>query len=751
MPYTVQRVCDPIPMTAKMIVAELDDEVGQELIEWSPHHVLVNRLVGTTMMNLLDYSSGQDSIWASVVPVEDEKRHLLAIRSVRQGKSLTRLIDLSLSEPAQRVDLEEYPAVAWLLREGGKGIQPAVEPVLLARAGSRRVLLARVHPVHFPAPRALVGYEWPSGKKLWEHRMGPIPGYPAFADIDGDGLREIVVGTYSPCNGREADGMRDDESWVLAYRIDGTELWRYLFGGPYRGAVVQALDLEGDGNLEVVVGGLNANGRDPTLQPLTVLDAAAGTIRRTTDWAENVSTLHLLHGFLEGGKEAILATTRDHGLLLLDTSLRIVHRSSPEQALHYIASMSLPGTNSDEQFLLLESPTTVQIVNRKLHPVAWIPVSKDTDHSARIMRLADGTSVVALHDQPWLHLLQPRVRPWFARWEGEITTRPIAAISIGLVLLAASGTLVGRRRRTRPSTHLARELAVTALDLGHRGECLAKLDGIRTAWAELVSAAPNRREKFRDWLVHLAGSWDVLLRPRLQELAEIAARLSPDSRVSQQLLVRVRLVDVTIRAALADPNDENLLMNLAPTGRRTMDDLLTVLARCQESLAPMIVSNPAQEWMQLVAVERMKLNALGVEVEPVDTDLGLKAVIAPLDLRRILENLLANAAHAMSGAAVRRVSFRAWEQDRRFVMIEISDTGTGMTAARRERIRTGGAGGIGYPLVQTILSHYAGRLDLQANDPLPGTTARLVLQPQRALLASGAHSQRPDNDQWRES
>jgi hypothetical protein len=75
---------------------------------------------------------------------------------------------------------------------------------------------------------------------------------PAAADLDGDGLVEIVTGAWEPGGGPKGG--------LLAFRSDGSLFWRapdlYVgWGGP------SIADLDGDGNPEVIIGNSVLDGR----------------------------------------------------------------------------------------------------------------------------------------------------------------------------------------------------------------------------------------------------------------------------------------------------------------------------------------------------------------------------------------------------------------------------------------------------------------------------------------------------------
>ena len=63
-----------------------------------------------------------------------------------------------------------------------------------------------------------------SGKIVWEFLMGPQVVNPIIDDIDGDGLKEIVLGSYAPRNFAEYNGTQDDSCYGAVFFNTDTHL-----------------------------------------------------------------------------------------------------------------------------------------------------------------------------------------------------------------------------------------------------------------------------------------------------------------------------------------------------------------------------------------------------------------------------------------------------------------------------------------------------------------------------------------------
>jgi len=75
-------------------------------------------------------------------------------------------------------------------------------------------------------PRAVFAVDGRTGSVLWRYGMGPNPGSLLVADCNQDGRPEVVISTQSPGNGCSENGTDDANSYVICLDAAGRELWR---------------------------------------------------------------------------------------------------------------------------------------------------------------------------------------------------------------------------------------------------------------------------------------------------------------------------------------------------------------------------------------------------------------------------------------------------------------------------------------------------------------------------------------------
>ncbi len=84
--------------------------------------------------------------------------------------------------------------------------------------------------------RGIIAIDPVAGHACWVRPMGVTTMPFVVADINGDGLDEFVLSSYSPENGVSFSGMTDaGTAYVICLDWYGNVLWRRPFYGEYRG------------------------------------------------------------------------------------------------------------------------------------------------------------------------------------------------------------------------------------------------------------------------------------------------------------------------------------------------------------------------------------------------------------------------------------------------------------------------------------------------------------------------------------
>lgn len=271
-----------------------------------------------------------------------------------------------------------------------------------------------------------------------------------------------------------------------------------------------------------------------------------------------------------------------------------------------------------------------------------------------------------------------------------------------------------RNRRLRP-THPHTELGRTAAAFD---DMLDELESAETA-AQTAEAAMRRflADASHDLRTPLAGvvaAADALLRadPTTMSRAEQEARLVAIVRQGRQA---ARLVDDLLTMARLDAEAGTTSPVADEVPGRTAD--LAVIAGAM--VDDVALRRPEVRW-----------ETTGPQTATVAVD--------PDELRRILGNLLENAAAVSPGSGLVRVSWSVHPERRDMLALRVVDDGPGVAPADRERVferflrlsaaRSGPGSGLGLPIARGLARRAGGDLVCRGRDDgRPGACFQLVL------------------------
>ncbi|MFH1688613.1 MAG: hypothetical protein ABIE42_00065 [Candidatus Eisenbacteria bacterium] len=159
------------------------------------------------------------------------------------------------------------------------------------------------------------------GETLWTDRMGASPVRTHAADLNGDGVDELIVQCYSPENGVSGAGTTDAGScYALCLDQSGNILWKKRFVGVHIGVLAAAADVTGNGCPEVVA--VCSSGQHMDMGYASVLSPDGRTLAERSD-------LGGLYGiavadFNGDGAAEIVTGGPDGSVIMLDGDLEVL-------------------------------------------------------------------------------------------------------------------------------------------------------------------------------------------------------------------------------------------------------------------------------------------------------------------------------------------------------------------------------------------------------------------------------------------
>jgi hypothetical protein len=189
-------------------------------------------------------------------------------------------------------------------------------------------LLANWFSGYAPVPRALLAFDYVTGALKWKYETAaPIEEI----DIDDSncrgGQKLLALSTYAPWNGRTAaDGTSDSNSYVVVLDALGHPQWRRTFGRQYTGTTAKFVDLDLDGNNEILVFmRTTAWPRDiEETGDIYVLDKDGVTLYAFAN-TSSVESVCVYPNY-KARENCVLAALRNGELVLLDARLRPMQR-----------------------------------------------------------------------------------------------------------------------------------------------------------------------------------------------------------------------------------------------------------------------------------------------------------------------------------------------------------------------------------------------------------------------------------------
>lgn len=127
-------------------------------------------------------------------------------------------------------------------------------------------------------PRGVICIDSVSGRLNWNFPTGAQVEDVTFIDINEDGKKEIILSTFACNNGAIANGTSDDKSYVIVLDSEGRIVWKTIVGQWYTRVKIDIFDLNHDGELEIIAGMENHRGGYDARGKLIIYDAQSGRI-----------------------------------------------------------------------------------------------------------------------------------------------------------------------------------------------------------------------------------------------------------------------------------------------------------------------------------------------------------------------------------------------------------------------------------------------------------------------------------------
>ncbi len=611
------------------------------------------------------------------------------------------------------------------------------------------VVILAANPGYDAEGRQVAAYRLADADLLWSRPFGPnpLPERCWVGDLQGDGTTEIVVAASSPGNlgTTRIAGRSDDHALIALLDAHGATLWEREAGRLYCGLHTAVADLDADGVAEIVVA--TTHSRTDDRNSLEIL-AADGTVvaRRWLPGSARGLAVHVGEDghaiFLSDGLGALTRyVLRDGGLDppvewmagraidLLDVA-DALPAPGPELLVHDVEHGRLAIHGADLELLAstgrLENPASV----------------------GRFWRVDSRSTGVLFAGRPirlWMLESVPRAAPapWLLALVGLGAALVIAATAVLIRRRAAGGAAVrsagapaGTPAPLDPALVIRRDVMRTIF-----GEVLVTNHGrisvvetLKTVTSQLarcgtslvrVADAPERaRRALEDFLEFDRDALDEILIKAAVVHFEPARVASLRASLERIEAILQRLLAADLDAATVDRLHPGLDREIA-TLEREFQAFYRELERHFTCDLQGILARVLDRYTDLARRQRITILAEGDQSrhEPV--------LVEAAALRLTLDNLVGNAVRALADAPERILRI-TWRGDRGQLVVRVSDTGCGIAPERIDDLFSGRAstrpgGGVGLARSRRLLGHTGGVIELERSVPDQGSTFRLRL------------------------
>jgi len=309
--------------------------------------------------------------------------------------------------------------------------------------------------------RGVLAVDPMTGEILWRYVTGPNPlDYACqVVDLDRDGNMEVVFFGRSPDNlgGRKINGYSDNESRLFVLDHQGELLWTHRLGGWYGGGFMTITDLNGDGFEEIIT----STHTTPEVRGEVVVWSHDGRslARRTAD--SEYRNVVLMPG-TEGRSPRLAVASKIGAVLILEFAppeLQLVAEVKTD-GLPYINCVADILPPEGDEFVFSTQDGTTWILDHKFQPLARSQGERHSWH----------TTMFPWRSSPDLDLLLNESGPGFpivfAKAPSPPLNKALIAALAAVVLFLVAGFLYWKKGRTTRRTDPAvmREVRLNLLE-----------------------------------------------------------------------------------------------------------------------------------------------------------------------------------------------------------------------------------------------------------------------------------------------
>lgn len=636
-------------------------------------------------------------------------------------------------------------------------------------------------------PRGVWVHSYPDGELLGHVQIGALPDADTyFGDPDGDDRTEWLFASLATNNGATGAGMTDARAYVGSIEVTASPRveWVREMGETFSGAELRHGDIDGDEAVEVLAFRRPREGRR-TVSALQHIDPTTGDVQRRLDPITLIRQVRV-GGIDRDARDETIVLDDAGTVRVLDESLDVTHRRQFDVRVEDI--QVVPDLDGDgQEDLVLQTENGALWLAGDLSTVAATPVEGPWS----VLRTGVNRSPQIAVRTPNGQMVRARIEE--NHWWWLYRYGPVTGLLLGFGALLVGSVIAVRRYQSFRVREAIREQVVSqsnrdwlllhpqkgieatsagAADVLGLNETSVDRDTLRRERPELEQCIDELRTTTagpQDHTISVDGQsvsvtfvpleifrrgrpyWLVWLDPETPKEHEYRAQGLMAQRVAHDLKNPLTSILLTLqRMQMAYRETDGDLAGTLDEYTERIEDRIASLRRMTTNVLKFVGKEEVRR-------TRTNLNSFlddlcdtvetnlppDIELER-DFDSSLPSVPVDRDqMQSVIENLVTNGVEAMPDGGRLTIATRLardlcldGDAARDYLVVEVQDTGVGMTMSERERIFEPGFStrddtGLGMALVRKVIDAHKGDIEVES-EPDVGTSITLYLPVEHA-------------------
>lgn len=219
-------------------------------------------------------------------------------------------------------------------------------------------------------PRGVASFNYTTGAEEWYYQIGPANGIYSVADLDTNGVLDIVMNSATVHNGASGNGTTDSDLYLIVVDEAGANKLSLMYPSPSHGNAMHVFqDMDKNGSMDIVA----FEGHDEYYYPgqsqIHIYDQQ-GSTTYTFDGPQNISWQYATGDLDNDGTFEVIATAVEaQTTYVLNNSLQEIRKTTIGGAVNLICDLTGDG---NKEIVLLTTDGWLRILDASLNLIAEV-------------------------------------------------------------------------------------------------------------------------------------------------------------------------------------------------------------------------------------------------------------------------------------------------------------------------------------------------------------------------------------------